>query len=285
MLAVAMIFASTLLHETADTMGKKAVKKRRETVYSLAFLGIFWSLVFLVAAALLGAEFVVTGASLPILIPRIILEAVLAYIGAEAIVRADRSTLGFLRLLTIPLLLVVDIILGYRLTTWQFIGIGLMFGGLLLAFHHNPRGKKGAGLALLGAVIGVATASLYKWNITHYNSVVGEQVIMFSCLLLFFYVQSVRHSHTSPLRLLLRPRSGAQSLAGGLGAAIEGFAYQFAPASVIIALKRSLALMWSIVFGHTYFHEKSFRRKVYSGAVLLAGLCLVVTPYVTKWPW
>lgn len=279
MFAIAIIFASTLLQEISDSLGKKAMKKRQETVYSLVFLGIFWTLVFLIVAALLGAEFRFTAASLPTFIPRVVLEATLAYIGAKAVARADRSTLGFIRLLTIPLLLAVDIVLGYHITAWQFMGIGLIFFGLVLAFHHNPRGKRGAGLACTGAIISVGTASLYKWNITHYNSVAGEQIVLFSCLLIFFYVQSVR-SGQSPLKLLVRSKSGTQSLSSGLSSAIESFAYGFAPASVVIALKRSLALMWSICFGRTYFHEKGTQRKVYSGAVLVAGLGLLITPYI-----
>jgi hypothetical protein len=280
MFAIAILFASTLLQETSDSLGKKAVKARRETIYNLAFLGIFWSLVFLVIIALLGAPLRVTTASLPTLVPRIILEATLAYVGAEAIVRADRSTMGFLRLLTIPLLLIVDILLGYHLTTVQFVGIAIMFCGLFLAFHHNPRGKKGAGLVILGALISVATASLYKWDVTHYNSIAGEQIVLYSYLLTFFYVQSMRHSRVSPLQLLVRPRSGPQALSSGLSSAIESFAIGFAPASVVISLKRSFALMWSIFFGHTYFHERGLQRKAYSGVILVTGLVMLTSPYL-----
>ena len=38
MLAVLIIFTSTLLQEAAASIGKASVRKRRETVYSLAFL-------------------------------------------------------------------------------------------------------------------------------------------------------------------------------------------------------------------------------------------------------
>jgi hypothetical protein len=280
MFAIAIIFASTLLQETSDSLGKKAMKERRQTVYSMAFLGIFWSLIFLIIAVMFGAKFKFTSASLPTFVPRVMLEILLAFVGAEAVAKADRSTLGFVRLLTIPLLLVVDLVLGYHINAWQLMGIGFMFVGLLLAFHHNPRGKKGFGLALLGAVISVATVSLYKWDITRYNSVTGEQIVLIICLLAFFYVQSVRHSGQSPLILLFRPRSGAQSLASGLNSAIESFAYLFAPASVIIALKRSLALMWSICFGHKYFHETGARQKIYAGVILTVGLGLLAAPYI-----
>src|SRR6202011_406544 len=101
----------------------------------------------------------------------------------------------------------------------------------------------GAGLALLSAVLGAATAGVYKWDITHYNSVAGEQITVYAFVVLFFYLQATRRAG-SPLKLLIRRASGTQSLLNGLGLAIESFAYSFAPASVIIALKKSFSLLW-----------------------------------------
>jgi len=280
MLAVLIIFTSTLLQEAAASIGKASVRKRRETVYSLAFLGVFWSLVFLIAAvALFGAEFRVEATSLATLIPRIGLEIILAFIGAETIVKADRSTVGFLRLLTVPLLLLVDISLGYHLTVLQICGVLVMFVGLVIAFHHNPTGKKGAGLAIACAIISVVTVSLYKWDISHYNSVAGEQIAVLTVMVLVFYL-AARRSQASPLKLLVSPLTGAQSLASGLSGAIEGFAYAFAPASVILALKRTAALLWTIFFGRTYFHERSLIQKLHAGAWTSTGLFLLASPYL-----
>jgi len=282
MFAVLIILTSTLLQETAASLGKASVRKKRETVHSLAFLGVFWSLLFLVAGVLVfKAEFHIELASLPTLIPRIILEIILAFLGAEAIIRADRSTVGFLRLLSVPLLLAVDLILGYHLTILQIVGVLVMFGGLLLAFHHNPRGKKGAGLAIACALISVATISLYKWDISHYNSIAAEQIVVTFFMAVSFYI-SARYVGDSPLRLVIRPVSGGQSLASGLSGAIEGFAYAFAPASVILALKRCGALLWTIIFGRTYFHEKSLIQKLHAGAWTGVGLFLLASPFWTS---
>lgn len=281
MLAVLIVLTSTFLQEAAASIGKMSVKKKRETVYSLAFLGVFWTFVFLlVAVVFLKVEFRIEVASLVTLIPRIGLEIVLAFIGAEAIIKADRSTVGFLRLITVPLLLVVDILLGYHLTWLQVGGVLVMFIGLLLAFRHNPRGKKGAGLAVACALISVATISLYKWDISHYNSVAGEQLIVTFVMATAFYGMALRF-RKSPLKLLVQPVTGAQSLASGLSGTIESFAYAFAPASIILAFKRSAALLWTIFFGRTYFHEKSLIQKLHAGVWMSIGLFLLASPYLS----
>ena len=279
MFAALILLAATLLEEVQETLGKKAVRQRRETLYSMAFLGMFWTLIFLIISVFLGAKFVVKTQSLPFLAARCVLETIFSYIVALGVVRVDRSTLGFMRLLTIPLLLAIDLSLGYHLSNLQIAGICVMFAGLAAAFYRNPRGQRGWGIGIAIAVLGSITTTLYKWDITHFNSVTGDQIIVCAFNVLFFYIMSVK-TGPSPLKLLVHKRTGVQSLANGLGLAIEAFAFTFAPASVIIALKRSLALFWCIIFGKQFFHEKKTRHKLYAGAFTVAGLVLLVSPYL-----
>jgi len=274
MFVLLLLLSATFAEEVSDSLGKSSIRQRRETVYNAAFLSVFCTVLFLLATLAFGAEFRLELASLSTLTVRTVLEIVMAYLGAELLLKADRSTVGFLRLLTIPLLLAVDIALGYKLSSLQIVGVVIMFLALGLAFHHNPRGKKGAHLAVMSALLGVVTTSLYKYDITHYNSVVGEQVVVLSSVMLFFYLASEK----PPVRLLFKPLTGAQSFSHGIGEVAMSFAYSYAPASVIMAMKRTFALGWTIAFGHTYFHEKSLKRKLYSGAVLVAGLALVILP-------
>jgi hypothetical protein len=212
---------------------------------------------------------------------RIIVELLLAYVSAEAIIAADRSTLGFLRLLTIPLLLVIDIALGYRLSTVQLVGIGIMFLSLLLAFRHNQRGHRGAWAAILSAILAAVAVSLYKYDITHYNSVVVDQGIVLAAMLMVFYAMARRRGR-SPLKLLVRRVTGTQALANGLVIPLESFAVGLAPASVIITLKRSLGLGWCIVFGGLYFHEHSLRRKLSSAVLMAVSLVLITAPQIVR---
>jgi drug/metabolite transporter (DMT)-like permease len=218
--------------------------------------------------------------SLPTLSVRIVLEVLMAYLNVEAIIKAERSTVGFLRLVSIPLLLIVDITLGYHITPIQIGGVLVMFFALMFAFHHNPAGRRGAWLAALSGFVAVATVSLYKFDITHYNSVPVEQAIVMSVVLSVFYIGGYRRAThgLQALKLLFRPVSGTQAFTSGLSAVLGSYAIQFAPASVVIALKRTFALLWAVLFGHTYFREHSLRRKLGSFAFTAVGIVLLVNP-------
>jgi hypothetical protein len=279
MFAAAIIVASTFLEETSDTLGKRGARKRQETVAQMAFLSLFWTVIFLVISTFMGAKFVLREASIPFLALRVVIDITLGYTAALAVVRADRTTVGFMRTLTIPLVLAGDVTLGYRLTGVQIAGVCVLFAGLAAAFYNNTRGRRGSRVAILVAVLSAISAILYKWDITYYNSVAAEQIVVYTCSVAFFYfLASARGA--SPAKLLFRPITGMQSLADGLGLAIEAFAFSYAPASVVVALKRSMAVIWSIVFGQHYFHEHKVKKKIYAGAILAMGLALLVSPYL-----
>lgn len=275
MLAAIILFASTFAIEAGSSIGKESARRHRENVYDMGFLSLFWGLVFLLVTLLFGAPWRFQLASLPTLLPRLGLEIALTYINAEAIIRADRTTTNFLRLISIPLLLVVDLALGYHISAWQLAGVGIMFVALIVAFSHNRHGRRGAWLAVLSGLLAVGTVSLYKYDITHFNSIAAEQTLVLAVLVAYFYVGSARLRRQSPLRLLLRPVTGTQSLASGVAVVLESFAFGLAPASVILTFKRSFGLMWAVIFGGTYFHEHSLRRKVSSGALMVTSLLLM----------
>jgi len=279
MLVALLLLTSTFALEASSSLGKQYIRQRRETIFDMVFLSVFWGFILLLLTVAFGAPFHFTVASLPTLSLRIILEIFLSYNLAEATVKADRTTMAFLRLLTIPLLLVVDISLGYHISTVQVLGIGLMFSALILIFGHSTRSRRGAWLAVLSAIIAVGTTSLYKFDITHYNSVVGEQTVVLLSIMAFFLFKA-RHEKRSPFSLLFKPTTGTQSLANGISIALESFALSMAPASIIITLKRSFALVWAIVFGGAYFHEHSLARKVSSGALLALSVVLIANPHI-----
>lgn len=280
MLVLSLLLVSTFLHEVAESLGKRSIQHKEETVFNIAFLGAFWGLILMVGTVVFfNAPIKVSPESIPLLGMRLIGEIALGWIAAKMLVKADLSTIGFLRILTIPLILAVDLILGYHLSIVQIIGIFLMIVALYLAFHHNPKGKRGAGWVLAGAFLAVLTASLFKYNITHYNSVAAEQIIILSAMVTFFFVTSYSKKK-SPLKLLIRPVSGAQSFAQGFSMTILSFAFALAPASIIIALNRTLSLWWTIILGRKYFHETSLPRKLQASCILAVGLFMVISPLI-----
>lgn len=278
MLALLLVLCATLTEEISESIGKRSIRRRRETIYGLGFLELFGGFIVMTAIVIFTRDFHFNPASLPTLLPRLVLEVTGAWIMMESIAVADRSTIGFLRILGIPMLLLVDIVLGYHITGLQITGVFVMFFALVLAFHQNPSGKRGAWLVILNAFLSVITISLYKYDITHFNSIPVEQAIVMGTVVTFFYIK-VRRSGRSPLRLLTNPVTGTQALMSGISSVMVSFAFGLAPASVISSLRRTMALMWAVVFGQAYFHERSFKRKLYSFAFTLAGIAMLVSPY------
>lgn len=188
MFGLLLVFLGSVFGEVATSIGKREVQLKKETVYSLGFLDLLWGTAFFFAYALASpATFVFDPASLPTLLTRIVFELALVYLAVHAIVAADRSTFGFLRILTVPLLLGVDFALGYALSAPQIIGICVIIAGFAVLYMNHGIRSKGARYVIGTALLAAITISLYKYNITHYNSVVAEQGIMSFIIMIFYF--------------------------------------------------------------------------------------------------
>lgn len=274
-MAFFLILLGTLSSEVSNSIGKLAVARKQQTLYSMGFITMFWITILFACLIALGAEFRFAVDSLHLFLPRVALEVILAHVSVKSILVADRSTVSFLRMITIPLLLVVDVIIGYEILLTQVYGIVLLLLALALVFWRNPRGQKGTGIVLLGGVLAVATTSLFKYNITVHNSVAAEQVIISSVLLLYFLVFSMLKFNEKPWTLLRHPYVQAQSISHGVAGLLLSFAYLYAPASVIISLKRSLAVFWATISGNIVFHEEHIVRKIISFVIAAVGVTLL----------
>lgn len=262
--------------EISSAIGKKEAELGKETTYSLAFLSLFWGTFWFLGIILWKNAFLFSLDSLPTFITRVILEIVQIHIATVAIVKADRSTFSFIRTLTIPLLLLTDIGLGYTFGFNQFIGIGLILFSLLMLFLNHGISKTGIGFVFLSAIGSVVTISLYQYDIRHFNAVEAEQFLISAILLLYFFLLDVHFKKENPLKLMKQKIFFFQSFSDGLGGVIESFAYLFAPAAIIVAAKRSTAVLWSVLVGNFYFHEKNLILKIVLFLVLGAGIVLLV---------
>lgn len=276
MLAILLIAAGAFFSEVATSLGKEEVARRKETIFTYGFLSLFLStIVFLLIAVFVRGEFVFSLQSLPTLSLRAALEILQAYVSIKAVTTADRSTFGFLRILTIPLLLLVDVLLGYDITLNQLVGVSILTVSILfLLLNHGVR-TKGIGFVLFSALNAVITLSLFKYNITHFNSVEADQSIIQSILLLYFAVMVWRTKGQNPLRLLLKPLFFFQSLSQAVGGVLVSFAYLFVPASVAASIERPTSVFFSLVAGNRYFHEKKLAQKLIAFLLLLIGFAFL----------
>lgn len=277
---IALLLAATagIFREFGTSIGKHEAQKKRETLYAMAFLGSFWTALLMIGIALFSTEALIFSlASLPTFMVRAVLELVLIFVSVSAIRDSDRSTFTFLRTLTIPLLLVTDILLGYPFSTFQIAGIFVILVALLFLFNGKGLSKKGKLLSIFSATLAVATISLYKYNITHFNSVEAEQAIMHSVLLVSIIIIAAWRGHENVLRHLLNPLYVAQSFAFGIATVAISFAYLFAPASVILTAKRSFEAVSSLISGSVYFREQHMGLKIFTLVFVILGIALMAS--------
>ncbi|MBI3335726.1 MAG: hypothetical protein HY001_04475 [Candidatus Portnoybacteria bacterium] len=276
MFGVFLTSISSFLEEVFSSIGKYKTSRGEESLHTMAFLSLlggtlfFWILIFFEREA-----FRFSFASLPTFIPRVALSVIQEYITISAIVKAERSTFSFIRIGTIPLLLAVDAFLGYTLTMSKIIGITIIVVTLLLLFEDEVFNKKGIGFTFFSTVNAVVTVSLYKYNITYFNSVAAEQGILSLILMFCFFLSAVYIAKENPFLFLAKSTFLFQAGAQGAAGVIESFAYVFAPASIIIAAKRSFAMIWSIVSGNFYFHELHIAIKITAVLFLVGGIVLL----------
>jgi hypothetical protein len=275
MFGIILASLGSLFEEVSGSIGKWELVRHRESLFTFAFLNLLWGGIFFAVIALVKeGSFVFLAASLPIFSIRALLEVFQVHVSVKALAESDRSTFSFVRLGTIPLLLLVDVALGYALGVRQIAGVAIILIGLLAVFMKREIGKRGVTLVALSTVNAVATISLYKYDITHFNSVVGEQLVMHALLLVYLFVFAYFFAKENPFRFLRERPFFAQSVLQGVGGVLESFAFSFWPASLIIAAKRSSAVFWSMLSGGLVFREKHLLLKV--GIFLLLGVGIVL---------
>ncbi|MDO8562009.1 MAG: hypothetical protein Q7S05_04265 [bacterium] len=275
MFGIALTAVSTAFQEMADSIGKYAMGERTASIYTIGFLSFLFGTLLLVAEGLIRHSYAFSFASLPTLLPRLFLEVVQAHVTVRAVMIADRSDFGLVRTITIPLLLMVDIILGYAITPAQFFGVAIIVLAVSTLVLIEKQQMKGAGLLVVTAVNAVITLSLYKYDITHFNSVEAEQTIVNIVLMLYFFTLATRIAKENPFAFLRRPLFLLQSLSSGSAHIAVSFAYMFAPASIITTAHRSFSVLFALISGRFYFHEKRIYLKVFIFLMVATGLVLL----------
>ena len=263
--------------ELGTSIAKRNILAKVAGIYTIGFLNTLAGAIILFGTIVVfNQDFIFSSKSLPTFSLRALLEIFQAYVTMMALSLADRSTNGFLRVLTLPLLLLVDAVLGYALTVHQVIGVSFIVLAFIFLFINHGIKKQGSGFVIFSAVNAVATISLYKYDITNYNSVAAEQIIIFAILSVYFLLMAVFVSKENPFLMLKNRKLLLQPILHGMGGTILSFAYALAPASVITSAKRSIEVLWSVLSGNLIFKEKHFAVKVTAFALIAAGVYFLV---------
>lgn len=276
MFGILLASLGSLFKETSASIGKNEVAHHRESLYMMGFINLSASLIFFGAVGLIRQNFVFDLASLPTFAARAVLEILQIWLALKAVTLASRGTFGFLRTITIPLLLVVDLFIGYSITLGQIMGIGIIVLGLIFLFLNHGIEKKGLWWVAGSAINAVATISLFKYNITNFNSVEAEQTLMIAILLVYFLILLLWRTTDRPWHIFTHRKFFFQSLSEGAGSVVSAFAYNFAAASIIVAVERASAIFWSIISGNVFFKEKKFFIKAIAMILFIIGLALII---------
>jgi hypothetical protein len=277
MIGIFLIAIGQIFAEIGTSIGKYEAAQKRESLYAIGFLHAVWAMIFMLLLGLFWrGEFIFSLESLPTFVARAILEIILLFVGINAILQSDRSTFSFLHILTVPLLLITDITFGYYISFFQIIGICIIVLTLLFLLINHELSNKGKILSILTSVLAVGTISLYKYNITNFNSVEAEQVLMYLIIIITLIIMAKFRTNENLFHYLTNKIFFIQSFSSGIATVFLSFAYLFAPASVIVTAKRSLEIFAAMISGHTYFYEKHFWTKTIATLLITVGIILMI---------
>jgi hypothetical protein len=160
MLGVLLAGVASALEEISCSIGKRSVRLRSERFYTFGFFTLFCGALILVLSGVFRGAFFFDLHSLPVFLPRLGLELLQAHVAIKAIIRADRGDYGVLKMLTIPLLLCIDLFLGYSITPDQFVGIGCILIAVIILLYAEKFSTKGFWLLVFLAANAAITISL-----------------------------------------------------------------------------------------------------------------------------
>ena len=275
MFGILLAFFGNFFGEFSASFGKQLLKTKELSIYLYGAMNYFSLVIFFFAITLFKGETLVFGGGVLLFLTRFVFEVIQSEAQLRALEFADRTTFGFLRALTIPLLLIVDIVLGYTLTMTQLLGVLLVTFSLVFMFYGSRVRHEGFYLSLFSAVNAVITISIYKYDITHFRSVAVEGFYLALLLALYLGTRSLILHGRDVLRLLRRPSLIFLVTGNSVASVLVSFAYQYGPASLILAMVRAGALFWSFFSGALYFHEGEIRRKFVVLSFLLVAAFLM----------
>lgn len=217
--------------------------------------------------------------SIPLLGVRAVLEILQAYFTLLAIKHCDRSTFSILRIITIPLLVMADILLWYHFSIYSFIWIGI----ILLSFLVGHTKTKTINwtwwyFALFTAVNAVVTLSLFKYSLTNYqNSIEVDQFfISFSILLFFLIYDFKKHAKCGLLLIIKEKQFLLQGIMIGLSSLLISYTYLYFNASEASSINRAGAMFWSIIAWAVFFQEKNTIKKLFFALSIIIGLFIML---------
>ncbi len=277
MLGALLAFLGGFFTEASSSLTKILFARHKIPYHFFAFLYSFFNAVIFSAILFFSGEtFMLASASLPTFALRVVLEIIQLELTIRASVHADRTLFGALRVLTIPLLLGIDVLLGYTLSATQLGGMFLVVLTLGFYFLHTSFRKEGMRYALLTSLNAAVTISLFKYDTDHWNPIATEQFFITGLLAFYFFIFVLRDWWRRTLVVPPFRNLFSMLASSGMSSVLNSFAYHYGPASLILALVRASSVFWSFLSGVAYFGEAQIRRKILCCIVLVCAILLML---------
>lgn len=288
MFGILLAMTATLSGELGQSLSKRFVAERKQSPIAMGFINMVSGTVLLLLLFLLvpadtfigrytsDFRFSFEPVPLTLFCVRVVLELCILHTVIIGLQKATRATFAFLRMLTIPFLVMADLALGFSVTTLEILGIALILITTLGLLSTHTLKRDGMWWVITGSLLAVATVSLYQYNITYHNSVMGEQLVLSGIYVMYLFIAASLATKQNPLRHFKEPRVILQSLGTGCEVVLTSFAYLFAPSSLVMTARRTSAILWAILAGNHFFHEGHVGGKLAGLGILSLGLILLV---------
>lgn len=284
MLGILLMAIATLLGEASVAANKLSTREHTIDYIDTGIIVVFAGIVsFLIAGIIYPASVLFDLGTLPTFLTRLSLEIPLTIFSGYALMKAERSTFAMLRSLTIPLLLIVDLMMHYPLSVTQISG-ALVITLALASTVSAKFSKAGMWWCIATAIGAVGTISLYKIDIDatrlHHNSVIAEQIVMLLAIFIALILAKLVLHKPLPTRVIFHERRTQLSLlASAFGGIIEAFSYKYVVGTaLVLAAKRGIGIVLSLVTGRAVFHEDNLKARSMVAVAIIAGLILMATP-------
>ncbi len=186
------------------------------------------------------------------------------YFILKAVWIADRSTLNIFILLKIPLVLIIDLIIGYQLSNIQIIWILTIF--TLIAFINYKENKiynlNGLKYIIFAIIIWSINISIFKILVENGNNIPSLVIAysLFSCI--FFGIRLFIKWWISNFKFLTNKTFLLIWFVSSLNTLLIAFSYLFLPPSIITTYKNTFSLLRSHISAKVIFNEKYVFKKI-----------------------
>lgn len=210
-----------------------------------------------------------------LLIFQILGAVIFSSLSNKAIHHAERSTFSVMSTMSIPLLLLSDIVFGYGVTIWQIIGVSVLVIMLSYAIFKGDFSTKGMKYIIASNIVSLGTTIAFKYSTSHFGST--ELVNFYNAIfagLLFFIIVS-RTKGWKGIKNTFKSKYLGFAMLYGVGGVLSAAAYKYMIASMVIALKRFFAMMFGVITWKLFFHEKNTLKKLSVASIVGVGVAIM----------